>query len=164
MAAQRRGRGWMGPFRIRVAFRVPLEYAFVWCTDYTPDDGALEGESYQRKVIERGARRVVFEDLEETKSGWSWGRDVVTLRPPNRWHMDGVGNRRDVTADYVLTRLPDGRTQLELRWSRRPNVPETTKLTKAEREADTVRAWKRFGTAMERDYRGGVPARQRRAR
>ena len=164
MAAQRGGRGWMGPFRIRVAFRVPLDYAFGWCTDYTPDDGALEGESYQRKVIERSARRVVFEDLEETKSGWNWGRDVVTLRPPSRWHMDGVGNRRDVTADYVLTHLPDGRTQLELRWSRRPNVPETTKLTKAEREADTVRAWKRFGAAMERDYRGGVPARQRPAR
>ena len=31
--------------RIRVAFRVPLEFAFDWCTDYTPRDAALEGES-----------------------------------------------------------------------------------------------------------------------
>ncbi len=91
-------------------FRVPLDFAFAWCTDYTPDDAGLEGEAYQRKIIERSVRRVVFEDLEEMSDGWFWGRDVVTLRPPNRWHMDGVGNRRDVAADYVLTSLPDGRT------------------------------------------------------
>src|SRR6266550_3230412 len=81
--------------------------SFAWCTDYTPDDAKLEGESYQRKIIERSRRRVVFEDLEETKDGWVWGQDVVTLLPPDRWHMDGVGNRRDVTADYKLTKLPD---------------------------------------------------------
>src|SRR6266566_8705164 len=60
--------------------------------------------------------RVIFEDLEENEDGWDWGRDVVTLLPPNRWHMDGVGNRRDVTADYVLSPLPDGRTRFDLRW------------------------------------------------
>lgn len=148
-------------YRIRVTFRVPLKFAFVWCTDYTPQDAALEGESYERKVIERTLRRVVFEDLEESKDGWLWSRDVVTLRPPNRWHMDGVGNRRDVTADYLLSSLPDGRTQLELRWRRHPTVPEAKKLTKAEREADTLRAWKRFGAAMERDYRRSRRARDR---
>src|SRR5437660_4721040 len=53
-----------GPeFRIKVAFRVPMDYAFAWCTD-TPDDGRLEGEKYERRIIERSARRVVFEDLE----------------------------------------------------------------------------------------------------
>lgn len=110
----REGRG--AEARIRVAFRVPLDFAFAWCTDYTPQDGALEGESYERKIVERTRRRVVFEDLEETESGWVWSRDVVTLRSPDRWHMEGVGNRRDVAAEYVLSRLPDDRTQLELRW------------------------------------------------
>ncbi|MGQ0797735.1 MAG: hypothetical protein ACT4OI_07740 [Methanobacteriota archaeon] len=148
-------RSWTGPeYRIRVTFRVPLDFAFDWCTDFTPHDPSLEGESYERKIIERTARRVVFEDLEESESGWIWSRDVVTLRPPNGWHMDGIGNRRDVTADYVLSRLPDGRTQLELRWRRRPKVPETEKLTKAQREASSTRSWKRFGAAMVRDYRG----------
>jgi hypothetical protein len=143
-----------GPeYRIRLDLDVPLEFAFAWCTDYTPEDGKLEGESYRRKVVERTPRRVVFEDLEETKDGWIWSRDVVRLRPPNRWHMDGVGNAREVTADYMLTRLPDGRTQLDLRWRRRPLIPAAAKLTKAQREASTLRAWKRFRAAMERDYR-----------
>lgn len=140
-------------YRIRVAFRVPLDFAFAWCTDFTPEDASLEGESYERKIIERTPRRVVFEDLEESETGWIWKRDVVALRPPNRWHMESTGNRRDVTADYVLSSLPEGRTQLELRWRRRPTVLEATKLTKAQREASTLLAWKRFAAAMERDYR-----------
>lgn len=146
---------WEGPYRIDVSFRVPLDFAFAWCTDYTPEDAKLEGESYQRKIVERSRRRVIFEDLEETKDGWAWSRDAVDLEPPNRWHMDGVGNHRDVTADYLLSRLPDGRTQLALSWRRRPKDPEAAKLTKAQREADTLRAWKRFGAAMERDYKRG---------
>lgn len=143
-----------GPeYRINVSFRVPLDFAFAWCTDFSPEDAKLEGEAYQRKVIERSARRVVFEDLEETDGGWVWSRDIVILRPPNRWHMDGHGNRRDVTADYVLSAIPDGRTRLDLGWSRRSKDPAAPKLTKAQREASTLRAWKRFGAAMEREYR-----------
>ena len=152
--ARRTRNGWVGPeYRTRVTFRVPLDFAFRWCTDYSPDDGKLEGESYQRKVISRTRRRVVFEDLEGSKDGWVWSRDVVRLRPPNRWHMDGVGNQRDVTADYLLTTLSDGRTQLEIRWRRRPKTPGASTLTKAQREASMLRSWKLFAAAMERDYR-----------
>lgn len=144
---------WVGPeYRIKVSFQAPLDFAFAWCTDYTPDDGKLEGESYVRKIIERSPRRVIFEDLEEARDGWTWSREVVTLRPPDRWHMEGIGNKRDVMADYVLSRLPDDRTQLELRWRRRPNDPREAKVSKARREANARRAWKRFGDAMEKDY------------
>ena len=165
MKASSSRRGWTGPeYRICVTFRVPLKFAFGWCTDYTPQDASLEGESYERKVVERTHRRVVFEDLEESEGGWIWSRDVVTLRPPNRWHMDGSGNRWEVTADYVLTGLPNGRTQLALRWRRRPSVPERERPTKAEREASTTRAWKRFGAAMERDYRRSLRGKRRRTK
>ena len=159
---EKTGGRWVGPeYRIQIAFDVPLDFAFRWCTDYSPDDGKLEGESYQRKIVERTPRRVVFEDLEDSKDGWIWSRDVVTLRPPDRWHMDGVGNQRDVMVDYTLTRLPDGRTQLELRWRRRPFFPAGRQQTKAQRQANALEAWKRFRTAMERDYRR---TRRRRAR
>src|SRR6266581_4065683 len=101
-----------GPeYHVTVSFQAPLDFVFAWCTDYTPEDASLEDESYTRKVIERTPRRVVFEDLEETDTGWDWSRAVVSLRPPSRWHMDGVGNRVDVVADYLLTKLPDGRTR-----------------------------------------------------
>lgn len=142
-------------YRIRVAFRVPREYAFAWCTDFSPQDASLEKEKYDRRVIERTPRRVIFEDLEDTEGGWIWSRDIVTLRPPSRWHMEGHGNRRDVVADYQLTDLKDGRTQLELRWKRFPLVRAGKELTKAQREASTLQAWNHFAAAMERDYREG---------
>lgn len=138
--------------RVRVAFRVPMKFAFEWCTDYTPQDAALEGESYTRKIVERSARRVIFEDLEEGESGWIWARDVVDLKPPRRWHMESLGSHRDVTADYTLTDLPDGRTQLELVWWRRPHGPGK-RIPRAQREKETTGAWKRFAKAMEEDYR-----------
>ena len=164
MAKTRGRRSPSGPeYRIKVAFKVPMDYAFAWCTDYTPEDGRLEGEKYVRRIIERTSRRVIFEDLEDTKDGWLWNRDVVTLRPPNRWHMDGIASRADVTADYFLTTLPNGRTQLDLRWRRRPRVPGK-QLTKKQREASTLVAWKRFGAAMERDYKAGRGPRSHRTR
>jgi len=138
--------------RVTVDFSVPLEFAFRWCTDYTPQDAALEGEKYERKVIERSARRVVLEDLDETDSGWVWARDVVTLRPPNRWHMESMGSHRNASGDYVLTKLPDGRTRFELRWWRTP-TSLGRKISRAERERETRKAWKRFAKAMEKDYR-----------
>ena len=43
----------------------------------------------------------MFEDLEDTPDGWSWARDVVTLRPPNRWHMESGGRRlMTITSTY----------------------------------------------------------------
>lgn len=159
-----RRRAWSPEYRIRVTFRAPLDFAFAWCTDFTPKDARLEGESYERKIIEHTPRLVMFEDLEESETGWIWSREVVSLHPPNRWHMDGIGNRRDVTADYVLSSLPDGRTQLELRWRRRSTMPEERTLTMAEREASSTRAWKRFGTAMERDYRRSRRGQRRRTK
>lgn len=138
--------------RVTVEFNVPLEFAFRWCTDYTPQDAALEGEKYERKVIERSARRVVLEDLDETDSGWVWAHDVVTLRPPNRWHMESLGSHRNAIGDYVLTKLPNGRTRFELRWWRKP-TSLGRKISRAERERETRKAWKQFAKAMEKDYR-----------
>ena len=152
----------VGPeYHASVSFRAPLDFVFAWCTDYTPEDAGLENEKYERKVIERTPRRVIFEDLEATDSGWVWSRDVVSLRPPNRWSTDGVGNRRDYHADYVLSRLPDGRTRLDLRWKRSPKVADETKLTKAEREASSTQAWKLFAAALERDYKRTRPSRRK---
>lgn len=148
--------GWGPEYHMGIAFRAPMDFVFAWCTDFTPGDPKLENEEYQRKVIQRTSGRVILEDLEESKDGWIWSREVVSLHPPKRWHMDGVGNRRDVVADYALSSLPDGRTRLDLRWRRKPNVPGGQNLTRAEREASAKRAWKRFGAALERDYRASI--------
>jgi len=149
---------WPGPeYHVQMKFRAPLPYVFSWCTDYTPGDAKLEGENYQRKVIRRNRRQVLYEDLEESPAGWYWGRYDVMLQPPDRWHMECTGNHVQVVGDYQLTTQPDGRTQLDLWWRRRPGLLEFTARPKAQAERGTTIAWQRFARALERDYRKSQP-------
>jgi len=140
-------------YHISTVLRVPLPFAYRWCTDFRPDDAQREGESYERKILERGPRRVVFEDLESTPAGWHWNRHVVTLRPPNRWHSESVGNYRDASLDYVLTSLGPTRTRFELFWKRRVSPLAGRTPSKASIEKGTLAAWRTFAKAIEADYR-----------
>jgi hypothetical protein len=145
---------WPPPeYHIETVLRVPLAFAFRWCTDFRPDDARREGESYERKILERTSRRVVFEDLESIPTGWRWTRHVVTLRPPNRWHSETVGNYRDATLDYQLTALGPGRTRFELTWKRRVSPLGGRPPSRKFIETGTLAAWRNFAKAIEADYR-----------
>jgi hypothetical protein len=146
---------WPGPkYHIQVEFRAPLPFVYAWCTDYTARDAVLEGEDYQRKVIRRGPREVVYEDLEEGPDGWYWARHVVRLRPPSGWSLLAKGNRSEVIGDYRLTTLPNGRTRLDLRWQRRSGgAPHFNRRPKAAAERASTLGWRRFAQALEGDYR-----------
>ncbi len=148
------GSRWPGPtYEVTRTFRAPLEFVYTWCTDYTPDDARHEGEKYERQIIRRSPREVIYEDLEGSKDGWFWTRHVVRLLPPNRWHSDSVGSHRAYSLDYRLTRLPGNRTQLILRARRRPYGIGGKNPPKAAWERSVATSWKRFARVLERDYR-----------
>ena len=153
----RRNRRLPGPeLHVRAEFRAPLDYVFAWCTDYTPQDARWEKERYQRRVLDRGPRRVVFEDLDEAGGGgWWWTHYTVDLRPPRRWSADAIGSHRSVHADYELTALDPERTRLDLRWRRQPTGIESKRTSRRQVERSTARAWRNFAAALERDYRAG---------
>jgi len=143
-----------GPdYTVSVVFRAPLAFAYRWCTDFTPDDARLEGETYTRRILHQDRRRVVFEDLESSPAGWHWSRCEVALSPPDRWRMTSVGNYRSIRADYRLTDEGNGRTRFTLTFRRRPGPLPGPRLTRAARERAVTRAWRRFARALERDYR-----------
>ncbi len=148
--------------QLNVVFRAPLPFVFSWCTDYSPIDAKLAKRDHIRKIIERTPRRVIFEDLEEMKDGWSWRRATVSLHPPNRWHLDDTGNRRDLKADYVLSSLRGNRTRLRLRWKVWPKTAASSKLSRAERERSAASMWRKFAAALEKDYRRAHKHRTRR--
>ena len=139
-------------YEIRSVFRAPLAFVFAWCTDYSTGDARLEKEAYVRRIIERTRRRVVYEDLEETPRGWAWSRHSVTLRPPNRWRSDSVGNYRTWRLDYSLRPLPGGRTELTLRGLRRASGLASKNPPKAKLERAMRASWSHFGRALESDY------------
>jgi hypothetical protein len=145
---------WPPPlYEARVTLRAPLSFAFRWCTDYSSQDPALEKGSYQRKLLERSANRRVYEDLSAGPTGWVWSRAVITLRPPDRWHDEEVGNYCDWSIDYRLTSLGPDRTELVIRGHRRPRSLGSANPPKARFDKAVATAWKGFGRALEREYR-----------
>lgn len=152
-------------YEVRTILRAPLEFVYRWCTDYTAEDARYESETYQRRILRRSPREVVYEDLENTRRGWVWARHVVRLLPPDRWCSDSVGSHRTIALDYRLSPLPGDRTLLVLRARRRPYGIGGRNPAKSEWERSVGRSWARFARSLERDFRGTRRrARARRAR
>jgi hypothetical protein len=140
-------------YEIRTEFRAPLEFAFRWCTDYSTDDARLEKETFQRRVLRRTKKNVVYEDLDTTPEGWMWSRWSVRLDPPGHWHGESIGNYRTWSIDYRLRSLPDGRTEFRMTGQRRPVGLARRNPSKRAMEANLRTIWKNFGKALEADYR-----------
>ncbi|MCI4327694.1 MAG: hypothetical protein L3K16_08715 [Thermoplasmata archaeon] len=140
-------------YEIRSQFRAPLPFVFRWCTDYTPSDPKLEKEKFTRRVLRKGGRTAVYEDLFDTPKGWMWSHQVVTLRPPNRWHADASGSHRFWSLDYELMALPEGGTELYLRGERRATPLGGKNPPRARLERELRTSWSNYGRALERDYR-----------
>ncbi len=143
-------------YEIRTVFRAPRAFAFRGCTDYTSRDPALEGSKGQRHVIDRTKRRVVYEDLEPIGKAWSWSRNTVDLLPPDRWHAEARGNYRTWSLDYELTALGPMRTGLRLRGRRTPVGLGTKNPSQRAMTRELTQMWRKFGRALEADYRRSV--------
>ena len=140
-------------YEFRSRFRAPLAFVFRWCTDYTPDDPRLEGDDYVRRILRKGRRRVVYQDLEDLSDGWRWSHVVVDLHPPLGWHAEITGSHRDWSIDYELSRLPHGITELHFRGKRRTTPLGGKNPAKGQLEGELRGMWRRFGRALEADYR-----------
>ncbi len=148
-------------YRYRITFRAPLPFVYRWCTDYQSADPKLEGEEYERRILRRSRGTVVYEDLQPTPRGWVWARHVVTLRPPNHWHSDSVGNYRNYRLEYDLRRLPDGSTELRFRGTRTPTSLSSKNPTAREFQQSMDAGWVRFRRHLEREYRASRPSARR---
>jgi hypothetical protein len=142
-------------YEIRSTFDAPLPFSFRWCTDYTPGDARLSGEEFTRRILQRSARRVVYQDLEDQPDGWHWTHSEITLHPPNHWHAEITGSHRCWKIDYRLRELPDGRTELWFRGRRTPTAIGRRNPSQAELCSDLRTLWKNYGTALARDYHRG---------
>lgn len=140
-------------YEIRRTFRVPLAFAFRWCTDYTTHDGKLSEGGQLRRVLERTRRRVVFEDLSENPDGWFWSRYEVSLHPPDRWTATASGNYRTWELTYTLRPLAQDLTEFKLRGRRRPAGLGRKNPSQRAMKAELQEMWRNYARAMEADYR-----------
>jgi ribulose-5-phosphate 4-epimerase/fuculose-1-phosphate aldolase len=77
--------------------------------------------------------------------------DVVTLHPPNAWHLDYVGDEDDEAGDYVLTSLGGGKTKLDMRFKERYKIRNAP--SKAQDVKHTNELWDKYVASLEKDYR-----------
>ena len=150
-------------YQIRVTFRAPMNFAFRWCTDYRPDDAMLEGEKFQRRIVKKSKRQIVYEDLDNTPDGWMWSRWTISLHPPSHWHGESIGNYRAWNVDYRLKPLGTDRTLFTFHGRRTPMLRTTKNPSKTAMERDLKQIWKRFGRNLESDYRRSLRAKPARA-
>jgi hypothetical protein len=148
-------------YDFETTFDVPLAFAYRWCTDYTPKDAAYEGERYQRRILERSPTRVVYEDLDDQPHGWVWRRTEVTLHPPRGWSALSRGNYREFRIEYRLDELPDGKTRFRFRGVRRPTELGRVNPPRARLLRELRTMWRRFGSAMAKEYRAKRPTARR---
>ena len=144
-------------YHVSVIIRAPLPFVYDWCTDYTPDDLRYGGEKGERRILQQGYKRVVFENLYDVGKGWGWERHVVTLSAPNSWHSEGRGNYFESSLDYKLTDLSQGKTKLNMHWRSRPGPMSRGRMaSKSGIERYVTLLWRRRARFIEREFRKKV--------
>jgi hypothetical protein len=154
---------WPAPvYHAEVDFDAPRDFAFRWCTDYQADDATLSKEKFERRILSRSSRRIVFEDVGWTPTGWIWRHTVTTLRPPGRWHAESFGSFRTGVMEYSVVPLPGHRCRFSLTFRRRPSEVHPDQPTQQQLDRELLRMWTNYGRALERDYRASRGRRVRR--
>lgn len=148
-------------YKIRQVFRVPLPFAFGWCTDFSTEDGRLAGDGHQRRLLSRRGRTIIYETLYEEPQGWSWSRQTVRLHPPDRWTARAEGNYRTWDLVYTLRALDDDSTEFRFWGRRRPVGLGAKNPSQKAMKDELTKMWQNFGKAMEREYHSVARGRKR---
>jgi hypothetical protein len=128
-----------------------LRFVYNWCTDFREDDNKITGSKNKRRILEKTRKRIVYVTTYFPKpSKAMMGVNLVTLHPPNSWHLDFIGQEDDEQGDYRLTRLGARRTRLDMRFSEKYRVRQAT--TQAEDKKHTEEMWDKYVAALEKDY------------
>jgi hypothetical protein len=128
----------------------PVGFVYHWCTDFKEDDNKLSGSKTRRIILQKTKRRVIFISAFKWTGKSRYGVQIVTLRPPNRWHLDYFGEEADEIGDYGLTKLGPRRTRLDMMFKEKYKIPGAPARKEESKQAGEV--WDRYVAALERDY------------
>jgi hypothetical protein len=136
--------------RVSKIIHAPVRFVYNWCTDFRKDDNKLSGSKTKRIIIQKTKRRVIFISAFKWARRSRYGVQIVTLRPPNRWHLDYAGEEADEVGDYQLTELGPQRTRLDMTFKERYKIRGAP--TRKEEIKQTNQVWDRYVAALEREY------------
>ena len=143
----------MDVLRVSKTINAPLPYVYGWCTDYREIDPQITGSKSQKKILEKTKKRVIYVQLYTGADGKQKAAvDIVTLKPPNSWHLDFFGEEDDETGEYSLKALGEKKTKLDMvfkeKWKNIAKPP-----TIEEQIEHTHKVWDKYIAALEKDYK-----------
>jgi len=132
------------------AINAPRRFVFGWCTDLSEDDPRLSGSGFERRILARTKTKCIFIDLFPGQGGrQNVAVNVVTLKPPNRWHLDLYGDPHNVSLDFRLTKLAQDRTRLDMTF-RESGTPGW--WARDSEAAGFDELWSKYASEIEKDY------------
>lgn len=137
-------------YGISQTFEVPLSFAYKWCTDFTDEDPKLIGAPYTRHVIEKTKSRAIWIQHYTRDGIQKEGVRIVTLRPPDSWHLESINEELYRFGDYKLTSLGRRETKLQIKLrTKYISIPEESKSKLTEALAED---WDKYKIALIKDY------------
>jgi len=128
----------------------PLGFVYDWCTDFREDDSKITHSKSRRRILEKTKQRVIY--TSRTKGAKSvGGASIVTLHPPDSWHVDSIGDLSDSTGDYRLRKLAGRRTRLDIVFRIKRKSPAAQSRSKFVRHINEI--WDKYVAALEKDCR-----------
>jgi hypothetical protein len=135
--------------RVSRTIDAPLGFAYDWCTDFREDDSKITHSKSLRRIWEKTKQRVIY--TSKVKGARSrGGASIVTLHPPDSWHVDSIGDLSNSTGDYHLRKLSSGRTKLDIVFRIRQKSPAAQSKSKFIRHINQI--WDKYAAALEKDY------------
>ena len=142
-------KGTITRYQFSKIIEAPLSFVYDWCTDYREDDPKITGAKLRRLIIEKKKDRAVFVNQHKSaKAGTVI--NVVTLRPPDGWHLHLISEKRDGTGEYHLSKLGPRRTKLRIYLRFKWKTAQSP--TRIEFQQHLKSMWDKYAAALERDY------------
>lgn len=133
--------------------RAPLRFVYRWCTDYRDDDDGLTNDLYrfQARVVLREPNRIVrVVVVPGSDRNRNTEVEVISLQPPDRWHLRKFSAADDKIGNYKLTRLGPRLTSIEMDFREDWKVSRIP--SRARYRALFNAVWDRYVTVMEREF------------
>jgi hypothetical protein len=137
-------------YHISKMIKAPLKFVYNWCVDFREDDPEIWGSKTRRIILQKTKRRVIYVSTHRRGGKTTSAVRIVTLRPPNAWHLDLFGQENDEIGDYHLTSLDPRKTRLDITFKVKYKIANAP--TKEKDTEQTNEVWDKYVTALERDF------------
>jgi hypothetical protein len=141
----------LSPYRVVISrvINAPLSFVYSWWTDFREDDPKITGQERTISIFEHNGSRIIMSVSHQSDDKTVSAARIVSLMPPDAWHLDWIGDEFDETGDYKLTPISSGRTKLAAIFKVKPkttNCPDKANLRKNINEV-----WVKYIEALESD-------------